>query len=234
MTAEPIWQEGAKRFMSLEHLSQARALHPEVLKLVEQGLGAELLDYGCGDGRILKSLSDRWTIDAYDPSAQMRELAQASLGDRLRRMTSTPEDLADVYDVILLGMIILCIPDREGLMRVLRDCAMRMHEASRLLVTTTHPCFRTWAFSNFSTSFCAEQPFSYLQEGTPFKVTLRDPGTSGVVFTDYHWPLGFTVNALREQGLSVVSLIEVPDDPDSPDRNPLVPPFLILECRRTP
>lgn len=232
MAQDLVWQNRADQFMSVRHLSQERSLHPEVLRLVESHPGDQLLDYGCGDGRILERLSSRWIVDAYDPSAQMRQIAKRRVGSRLRRLCSKPDALAERYHVIILGMVILTIPDEGEIARVLRNCAQRMDESSRLVVTTTHPCFRDRSFSNLSTSFVEQKPFRYQEEGAAFKVTLQDRGDDGIVFTDYHWSLEFTVGALRKQGLIIESLLEVPDDPASPHRNSLVPLFLVLNCRR--
>lgn len=234
MESPAIWRDGASEFMAVRHLSQERALHPAVLALIESSAGERLLDYGCGDGRILERLPQRWAIDAYDPSPQMREIAARRVGHRLDRLFSTPGEIAGVYDVVLLGMVILCIPEEAEFRRVFRECAGVMHDRSRLLITTTHPCFRNARFSNFHTSFGGRQPFAYMEEGQPFDVTLQDPGSEGITFTDFHWSLNFTVDALRQEGLKVNSLIEVPDDPASPHRNHLVPPYLIFDCVRAP
>jgi SAM-dependent methyltransferase len=201
--------------------------------LVEQGTGGRLLDFGCGDGRFLEKLATHWHIDAYDPSEMMRTIARRRVGSRLERLVATTAELKGPYDVILLGMVILVLPTPQEVYETLHQCARRMHQTSRLIITTTHPCFRTFNFSNFSTSFGRIQPFKYLGDGTPFEVTLRDPGTRGITFTDYHWSLSFTFGALRAAGLVVTSIIEVPDDEESPESNPSVPPFLIFECRRS-
>lgn len=232
MSDESIWKTKTDLFTALEHLSQKRALHPALLDLIEGVKGNRMLDYGCGDGRILENVSTRWEIEAYDPSEQMRQLALRRVGHRLHQMADSPSELEGPYDVILLGMVILVLSRAEEIRRVFRECALRMGNASRLFVTTTHPCFRNVAFSNFTTSFGDTQVFDYMQDGTPFQVRLRDPGTDGIIFTDYHWSLAFTLNALHAEGLSVVSMVEVPDDPDSSNRNTLVPPFLIMVCRR--
>lgn len=233
MSTKPAWNAEPKKFMAVEHLSQERALHPELLKLIEGCPGDRLLDYGCGDGRILARLSDRWHVDAYDPSDEMRALARQRVGSRLSRLVGDVSEITGTYDVVLLGMVILVLPTPEAVRTVLRDCVERMDAGSRLFITTTHPCFRTFDFSNVSTSFGRGQPFDYLCDGTPFEVTLRDPGTDPVVFTDYHWSLSFTVNMLNSEHLSVATMVEVPDDPESSNRNPFVPPYLILECRRS-
>ncbi len=175
MAAESIWEVGAGRFVAIRHLSQERALHPVLSGLIEACPGNRLLDYGCGDGRILERLSARWVIDAYDPSSQMRQIAQNRVGGRLRRLASTSSEIEGPYDVVLLGMVLLCIAERHEVLNVLGDCASRMNHETRLFVTTTHPCFRNWHFSNFATSLGGEQPFDYLADGMPFAVTLQDP-----------------------------------------------------------
>src|SRR4051794_20681439 len=123
MGIESFWNDGADRFMGIQHLSQERSLHPVLSKLIESCPGEKLLDYGCGDGRILKRLSERWTIDAYDPSSQMRAIARHKVGSRLRRLAADLKEVGGAYDVILLGMVILCIPEESEVIRVLGECA---------------------------------------------------------------------------------------------------------------
>lgn len=233
MSEPSIWNEGAERFMSFEHLSQKLALHPTLVNLIDCAPGNRLLDYGCGDGRILTLLSARWAVDAYDPSTEMRTLAQQRVGFRLRRIAATPAELDGEYDAIIMGMVLPVLKSEDEIKLALTDCVQRMHKDARLFISTTHPCFRTYEFSNCTTSFGRTQPFTYMQDGVAFEVNLKDPGTSGIVFTDYHWSLGFTVNALAAAGLTIVTMLEVPDEPFSDMRNSLVPMYLILECRRS-
>ena len=230
-----VWHDGAEDFMALDHLSQDRALHPALVELIEAQPGLNLLDYGCGDGRVLTRLSSRWIIDAYDPSEPMRRLAMARVGSRIRSMLPNTESLEGVYDVIILGMVIMCIPEAAEVRRVLADCARLLAPGGQLFVTTTHPCFRNHHFSNFHTSFTGDlpvQPFLYRKDGLPFEVAIHDPDGRAIVFTDYHWSLEFTFEALRGAGLGVSRFREVSDDPSSPSRNNLVPPYLILQCER--
>ena len=233
-TENEIWREGAGTFMALEHLSQDRALHPALLRLIHGHPGTELLDYGCGDGRIIPRLDARWNVDAYDPSEPMRALARARVGSRIRTLSSTTEGLKGPYDSIILGMVIMCIPERSEVRRVLADCARLLAPEGQVFITTTHPCFRNQTFSNFRTSFTGHQPFHYGEDGTPFQVTIWDPDGKEVSFTDYHWSLDFTLAAVNDAGMSVTLFHEVYDDPSSADRNSLVPPYLILRCGRRP
>ena len=228
-----VWQEGAERFMKVEHLSQENSLHPAVLEMIRSYGGHRLLDFGCGDGRILDSIPNTWDVDAYDPSAQMRALAERRAGARLNRLFDDLDSIVDKYDVVLLGMVLLCIPEEDEVFRVLRKCANAMTLHSKLVITTTHPCFRNYRFSNFSTDFAEGRTFNYMENGCPFEVTLRDPGTSAITFTDYHWTIEFTISALRRAGLLITALKEVADDPNSRFRNEHVPAFLIFECERS-
>ena len=219
--------------MSIRHISQENVLHPFVVGLLETVPGRRLLDYGCGDGRILGMLNEDWCVDAYDPSASMRALAQARVGRRIHNLLSESSSIIGPYDVVLFGMVLLCIPTKEEVHEALSDCAGALREGGRLILTTSHPCFRNQTFSNFSTEFSGDLDFEYVRDGLPFEVTIRDPDGSSISFVDYHWTLEFTFASLKEAGFEVTGLSELGDDSSCDGYNPRAPAFLVLDCVRT-
>ena len=73
----------------------------------------------------------------------------------------------------------------------------------------------------------------YLKPALPFQVTLEDSPTSTLTFTDYHWSLSDTVNAIARAGLSIVEMFEPPDVMQHPRANKNLPTFLIIKTKRT-
>lgn len=229
---ETVWQARAQEFMAVRHLSQENVLHPFVVNLLQSLKGRRLLDYGCGDGRILHSLNSDWWIDAFEPSAAMRALAQQRVGGKVHNLFADASDVVGPYDVVLLGMVLLCIPTEDEVRATLQHCARTMAPGSHLIITTSHPCFRNQAFSNFRTEFSDGEIFDYKNDGRPFRITISDPDGTAVSFTDYHWSLDFTFRVLNSAGFYVEKLCEVGDDPSADGHNSLVPAFLVLDCVR--
>lgn len=228
-----VWTAGASSFMSVEHTSQKHVLHPTLASLIDSSGGGRLLDYGCGDGRLLSLLQRQWEIDVYDTSPAMLTIVQERVGTRITRVLDSAGAIpTSSYDVVVLSMVLVTIATEGEFRSVLSDCRRALAPNGRLFVAVTHPCFREYRFSNVTTSFGGEQVFRYLEEGTPFTVNIEDEQPPSVSFVDFHWPLAFTLNAIVESGLSLIHVIETPDDKGHPRCNDLVSPFLILTCER--
>jgi trans-aconitate 2-methyltransferase len=100
--------ERARPFADL--VAQVRAAEP-----------AEVVDLGCGPGRLTASLADRWpgaTVLGIDSSPEMVERARQYAGDRVR---FTLQDLRDwqpagPVDVILSNATLQWVPDHRSLL----------------------------------------------------------------------------------------------------------------------
>jgi len=223
-------KEDSRAFFNNKHPSQENSLHPKVIRHIEQLDGSLLLDFGCGDGRILHRVPENWVIEAYDPNKEILKICRSSLGDRVANFFSKVEDISKKYDVILLGMVLLCLEDEQQVLDVFRHCHRLLNPGGSLLITTTHPCFRFDHFSNVKFKMFNVDKFNYLRNGEKFDVTISDLEENDVTFTDYHWTLDFTSRALFETGLLISRLIEIADDPNSGTRNQNYPPYLLIEC----
>jgi SAM-dependent methyltransferase len=170
-------------------------------------------------------------IDVYDSSPMMLDIVQERAGDLIENVLRTAEEIrSNEYDVVILSMVLVCISDAREYSSVLTHCRRALKSGGILIVAVTHPCFRANRFSNFSTSYSEGESFDYLSEGAPFTVTIKDASPPSVSFVDFHWSLGFTLNAIAHVGLRLVSTIETKDDPVHTSASRLASPYLILTC----
>lgn len=227
-----IWSANASRFMNVIHTSQERVLHPTLARLVNEQQPSKLLDYGCGDTRILDLIDKRSVVDVHDINVEMLELAKFRNGRRISNYYQAKEQIpVDYYDAVLLSMVLVCIGSEAEYLEVLRSVERSKRKEGRAYIAVTHPCFRDRAFSNFHTSYVEEQPFKYLKNGEPFDVYIEDEMPPSVAFTDYHWTFSSTLNAIIQAGMNIERVIETSDDPSSPDYNDAFSAYLIIVAR---
>lgn len=227
-----IWSANAPRFMGVVHTSQKRVLHPMLAALLNEERPSRLLDYGCGDTRILDLIDESVAVDVHDVNAEMLELAKARNGTRIGNYYQAREQIPrDRYDAVLLSMVLVCIGSQEEYLEVLRTVERSKTEKGRAYIAVTHPCFRDRKFSNFHTSYGERQPFKYLKDGEPFDVYIEDEMPPSVAFTDYHWTFSFTLNAIIQAGMAVERVIETPDDSLARSYNDSFSPYMIIIAR---
>jgi SAM-dependent methyltransferase len=224
-----IWSANASRFMGVMHTSQKRVLHPTLAMLVNEQQPTCMLDYGCGDTRILDLIDKTVAVDVHDINAEMLEFAKRNNGERIGNYYQNRDHLpAGCYDAVLLSMVLVCIGSEKEYLEVLQCVRRSKKEKGRVYIAVTHPCFRDRTFSNFHTSYGERQPFKYLKNGEPFDVFIEDEMPPSVAFTDYHWTFSFTLNAILQAGMTVERVIETPDDSLSRNYNDSFSPYLII------
>ena len=233
-----IWSENPEKFNSVEHTSQKNVLHPLLADLINDEKPKLMLDFGCGDGRILKMINKGTSIDVYDKNAEMLEIAKYNVGDRINQyyndITLIPNNH---YDIVLLTMVLICIDNPTEFRKVLLNINRVKKISGLVIIAEPHPCFRDRLFSNVSTSYFNNQPFKYLNDCEPFDITIEDPETiedqmpPSVTFTDFHKSLSFTLNKIIEAGMQIISLTETTDDLKHSEANKFQSPFLIIQSQ---
>ena len=224
-----VWSEHAKTFMSVDHSSQKKVLHPTLAKLINEQLPQNLLDFGCGDGRILHLLSDDINTDVYDKNPEMLELARHRSSSRISTYyDSLAQITPDNYDAVLLSMVLVCVPTEQEFLKILSTINQLKKSEGRAYIAVSHPCFRDKQFSNFHTNYTESTTFNYLKDGEPFDVYIEDEMPPSVAFTDYHWSVSFTLNKIIEAGMNVVQVIETKDDLEHKNANQNFSPYLII------
>lgn len=226
---EDIWAANASEFMGVVHTSQKRILHPALAKLINERQPSNLLDYGCGDTRILDLIDKKIEVDVHDINVEMLEFAKSKNGKRIENYYQSKELIPTAnYEAVLVSMVLVCIESEEEYLKVLQNIKRSKKEEGKVYIAVTHPCFRDRCFSNFHTSYGEKQSFKYLKNGEPFDVFIEDEMPPSVAFTDYHWTLSFTLNSIIQSGMNIEKVIETPDDELSTKYNDAFSTFLII------
>jgi hypothetical protein len=209
----------------------SRALHLAIAAEVNRAGAQMLIDYGCGDGRLLP-LVEASSRFAFDPAPEMVELVRRRHALECSGVfTCMSEIPSETFDVVVFSLVLPWLQSADEVHRTLADVTRISRSSGRVLVGTTHPCFRAERHSDFFTEFCThpKKRFPYRIEATKFSVTMIDDGgeADALTFIDTHWSLGFTFDALRQAGLNVDRLVEVYEDGGGEAD---FPPFVLFVC----
>lgn len=229
-----IWLQHPQDYTKIENATLKNVVHPIIIDTVQQNGTKYLLDYGCGDGRLLEKIKHEIEISVFDKSDEMLKLAEKRIGKRIGKTYNNPAIIPKNYfDCVILSMILVCIDNNKEFKQVLSDTYNTLKTGGIAIIAVTHPCFRQYPFSDYDTSYCHNQKFDYFKEGEPFEVTIVDKNTKkNVTFLDYHWTLSYTVNKLIETGFTIKQLVETKDDITSKKFNSLYSPFLVLIAQK--
>ncbi|RZK13288.1 MAG: methyltransferase domain-containing protein [Flavobacterium sp.] len=137
-----IWSENAEKFMSVVHTSQKNVLHPTLSKLINTHKPHNLLDFGCGDGRILNEIDAQVEMDVYDKNEEMIHLAKHNVGDKIKTIYSDINEIPnDRYESVLLSMVLVCIDNEDEYLGVLKKIKLCKTEIGKVYIAISHPCF---------------------------------------------------------------------------------------------
>lgn len=229
-----FWIDDAESYTALGNSSLVRSVHAEIASLVDELRPISILDFGCGDGRLLVSLKTEANLAAYDISSTMLSLARERLGDRVSAYYNDCSDIPSAgYAVAICSAVLMCLESEPEYVSVLGEIHRILEDGGTGVFAVTHPCFRQSDFSDFRTAFTDGREFDYFANGTPFEVRIDDPAhESSARFVDYHWNMSFTVNALVETGFEIIRMLEPQDATEFERSNDLVPPYLIILARK--
>lgn len=207
------WSELAEEYSKLGE-SRYDLVFP-VVRDILQSAGAEtVLDFGCGDGRLLREALDSGAIRQavnYDFAESMYTLAKQAMKTRprLRVVRSIEEVQPGSMQAVTSVAVWMCQPTEDACDRMLKEIHAVLRPCGHLVAAVTHPCFRWETFTTFKTDFDRQD---YHRSGTSFRVTLRDKDAQLVV-TDTHWNLEDITQQLHRNGFVVLRLHEIPDRP---------------------
>lgn len=232
---DSIWIKSPESYTSISNESKEVILHPFLASIINQNKYKRVLDYGCGDGSLMKKLNYQTQIFLYDTSHKVLEIAKRKLNRLTPKIYYNIQELPkNSFDCIILSLVLMTISDQKDIEEVLKNIHRSLTDDGQTLIAITHPCFREYPFSTFRTSYTKDN-FNYLNEGEPFSVTLEDDlEGNDITFTDFHWSLSHTFNLIIKSKLKIDSIHEIKDHSSTNGyENPNFCPYMVLCCRKS-
>jgi ubiquinone/menaquinone biosynthesis C-methylase UbiE len=226
-----IWKDEPKLYTALSNKSLTDVLHPLIISLLNKHNPKNILDFGCGDGKIINRLSKEFNISIFDTSRQMISLALEKNKNKILNVYQNISNIPDnTFDVVIVSLVLVCIDNQSEYKKAVSNIFRSLKSGGIAIFADTHPCFRQYIYSDFSTVYSKGKPFSYFNESVPFEVILEDNSKNlSLKITDYHWSLSFSINTLIEYGFTILGVYETPDNKNHDRFNPFYPPFIIIE-----
>lgn len=240
-TVERKMLESAKDFWKSEESSEVfkianaeqKTFQPILANMIKEIGPKRLLDYGCGDSFVTRLIDKSIEVGLYDINIAHSKKAMEHLKECVSTLYESPSEIpSNYYDCILFSLVLICIDNVQEFRDILSTFIRVKTMDGRVIIATTHPCFRQYKYRPFYADYAEGNEFDYFNELASFKVSIRDGVKDVVSFTDYHWTLSKTINEITAAGLSIESVHETPDySYDGIGKNRLYPPFLIFLCK---
>lgn len=210
--------------------AEQKTVQPLISKIIKQLNPKTFLDYGCGDSFISRLLNKDVEIGLFDINKEEASKAYRYLKDRNVKLFESYEDIpTNHYDCILFSLVLVCIDNKKEYQKILSNFKKYKKVNGRLIIVSTHPCFRQYDYRPFYTEYTLGKQFNYFKELEPFDVFIRGDENEEVSFTDYHWSMSETINEALSYGFNLERMIEVPDMSfDKKPFNKNFSPFVIL------
>lgn len=209
---EKFWLQKADLYSKEGFEINELGTHPHLIKIFNKYCpqAKKILDYGCGDGALIKKMQTDFELSLYDISSEMLEIAKKQLETYNPLIYENVQDIPRKYfDCIFISMVFICVPTEKDFQFIIEKVSTLKEENGYILVANPHPCFRDKAYSSYYTEYSIGKNFGYFDNGDRHKLFLRDKAIS---FYDYNWSLAFLLNSFLNKGLQLVELVEIKDN----------------------
>lgn len=207
--------------------SELDIIHPVLLDMLGDVKGSRIVDYGCGEGKLMELLSERGAIMfGYDISPSMIETAcqrmrgRAALAVIESGMIPLQEDSVDA---VISNLVLMMCSSREMIRQIYREAHRVLIPGGDWIFCVTHPAFNDMEFTTYRNSFPDGR--DYLKDGQQYQFVLKNKDGTQVTkrsFIDHHYPLSTYLNMLPQQGFHLRSMRELPVPGD------MLPAYLIV------
>ena len=208
------WQKVAPWYQKIVgdsgHFYHREVILPNVLRLLNLKPGEKLIDLGCGQGVLARTISSDIEYAGFDVSPEMIKTA-ISLDKNLKHRYTT----IDVTHTILNQRadkiaIILALQNMKKPFVVIRNCREMLNLHGKLVIVLNHPAFRIpkhgdWTVKNDRQYRIVDNYMTPLEipiESSPFDKKNNELSYS------YHYPLSFYSEVLFDNGFVIEKIEE--------------------------
>ena len=207
------WYDG---WMGQEGSKHHRLVLPTVLELLDLSKGDRVLDLGCGQGVLAKSVAQAGAeYVGVDASERLIGLAKQRHGDVGQFLIGDVTKLHYLDEIqpesFEAAIFLLSIADIDDLDKAILAAANALKPKGKLIILMTHPAFRIPRQSGWGYDEPRKLQFRRVEQYlTPNKIPLKEyPGQQSGVSMTFHRPLQAYFAAFRENGLVVDDLREI-------------------------
>jgi SAM-dependent methyltransferase len=211
---------------------------PALTRLLPPVAGADVLDVGCGDGRLARWLAGQGArrVLGVDPSARMLALAAGHAGPRVRYCRASAETVALAPDSVDLVVSSLALHYVAGYDALIRRVAGWLRPGGYLVYSVEHPV-RTARDPMTGWLTTADGVTVWPVDDYALE-TARTQLWLGTLVTKYHRRLATLIGGVLAAGLTLTGIDEPSPDQQVLARRPDLadhrrsPPLLVIGARR--
>ncbi|MCB9767704.1 MAG: class I SAM-dependent methyltransferase [Candidatus Omnitrophica bacterium] len=234
-----IWtKEISESYLDLGKQSHVDLVFAAIKELRSDLRGCNLLDFGCGDGRLSRqfALEGPNSFVLMDENHEMLEGAKNSLSalpltlrDRIHLIQGNETVLPfnSKFDAAVCSLTLMMMETRGRIDQAMQGLVQSLSPKGKLWVVITHPCFHEERHEEFHLE--TSPIFHYWDSGSPYRVVLDNEKVQPVRFIDYHWTIEDYSRAVEKGGGTIHRLRELPGPTDKVRGPRKDPAYLLLE-----
>ena len=227
MVRDTSWNASGKWYNKIVgdkgHYYHEHIVMPGVLRLLEIQNTSKILDIGCGQGILARSISPDSIYVGVDLAKSLIDAAVRKdrnpkhsylLADATKRLSLSPKDFTH-------AAAILSLQNMEFPQHVVRNVAEHLQKGGAFVIVLNHPAFRIprqsgWGMGDNKLQYRYENRYM-----SPLKIPITmHPGEKSSELTwSFHYPLSFYTKALHDNGLVIEALEEWVSEKESEGRH---------------
>ena len=205
------WSKAQVESAAVPNYGKLMVTAPNLLRLVGEVEGKDVLELGCGNGYWLRLLRRAGARCAGVDHAENQIAAAKEWDDPFTSGidyrvgdVSSNIDFRDKFDIAFFEHVLLEIPTIEGLHGAMKNAAGALHEGGRLVVSDLHP----FAPVSHPDNIRISDDFSYFDSGASIEIMSKRIDGEIIYYKDCHWALGDITLAITEAGFVIEEIVE--------------------------
>lgn len=201
------------------HYYHEHIVMPGVLRLLELTKDSKLLDLGCGQGILARSIQSDISYVGVDLAKSLIDTAKGKdknpahrylLADATKRLSLSEKDFTH-------ASAILCLQNMEFPQNAIRNAAEHVKVGGKFVFVINHPAFRIPRQSGWGVG---ENKMQYRYENRymsalKIPITMHPGEKNSEVTWSFHQPISFYTKALKDNGFVIETLEEWVSDKES-------------------